>query len=99
MEKPPLLKVGKKVVPPSKSDNIAPKTNDKAMNKNLGKQAIDLRQALVISKTIVTSCCLCKKIKRRNGRWERIDGDMESDTRFLVSHGICPDCAQTHYPE
>lgn len=44
-------------------------------------------------------CCHCKSIRDDEGYWNEVDHYMSRhmDTRF--SHGICPGCAQKHYPE
>ncbi len=44
-------------------------------------------------------CSFCKKVRDDRGYWNQLETYIEhrSDARF--SHGICPQCAVTHYPE
>jgi hypothetical protein len=48
---------------------------------------------------ILPICSACKKIRREDDGWTPLDEYISehSDTRF--SHGICPECAATLYPE
>jgi hypothetical protein len=44
-------------------------------------------------------CSFCKSIRNDAGEWERLESYISdrSDTRF--SHGFCPVCQRTHYPD
>ena len=44
-------------------------------------------------------CANCKKIRDDDGYWHQVEVYMEehSDARF--THGLCPDCKQTLYPQ
>lgn len=48
---------------------------------------------------IIPICSYCKKIRDDAGAWQHIDVYLRqhSDTDF--SHGICPDCQDTHFPD
>ncbi|WP_372796121.1 GAF domain-containing protein [Pontiella sp.] len=48
---------------------------------------------------IIPICSSCKKIHDDDGNWQPMERyiSAHSDTRF--SHGICPECAQSVYPE
>ncbi len=61
----------------------------------------ELRQALETVKTLsgmLPICCSCKKIRNDRGYWDHIDEYLERRTDVLFTHGMCPDCTQTHYP-
>jgi PAS domain S-box-containing protein len=47
---------------------------------------------------IVPICVSCKKIRDDKGFWEQVDAYVSRHTEAEFSHGICPDCMQTHYP-
>lgn len=44
-------------------------------------------------------CAVCKKIRSENGQWERIEMYISGHARVDFSHGICPSCSKTLYPE
>lgn len=44
-------------------------------------------------------CAHCKKIRDDKGYWNRIDAYIEDHTDARFTHGICPECLETHHPE
>ena len=48
---------------------------------------------------ILPICAYCKKIRDDKGYWNQVEVYMKEylDTDF--THGICPDCMKTHFPE
>ncbi len=44
-------------------------------------------------------CFHCKKVKPALGEWMSLEEFVETTTGHLASHGLCPDCFQTHYPD
>lgn len=44
-------------------------------------------------------CAGCKKIRNENGAWDHIETYISSRAEVDFSHGICPDCERTLYPE
>lgn len=44
-------------------------------------------------------CASCKKIRDDQGYWNQIELYIRDHSEAEFSHGICPDCAQIHYPE
>ena len=48
---------------------------------------------------LLLMCAACKKIRGDDGRWGRIDRYFAADEDEAISHGICPECARTLYPE
>nr|MBF0220996.1 PAS domain S-box protein [Desulfobulbaceae bacterium] len=44
-------------------------------------------------------CASCKKIRDDSGLWENIEAYIQSNSNAVFSHGICPDCAKSLYPE
>lgn len=49
-------------------------------------------------KGILPLCCFCKKVRDDAGYWEQVDVYIRKYTQADISHSICPECAQTHYP-
>jgi len=44
-------------------------------------------------------CASCKKIRDDQGRWNQIESYISDRSEAKFSHGICPECAKTLYPE
>ena len=44
-------------------------------------------------------CCICKKIRNGNGKWEQMEKYITDRSEAQFSHGLCPDCAKKEYPE
>jgi PAS domain S-box-containing protein len=44
-------------------------------------------------------CSSCKKIRDDKGYWNNLEQYISRHSSVEFSHGICPDCAQTLYPE
>ena len=44
-------------------------------------------------------CAACKKIRDDTGYWRQIEEYISRHSNALFSHGICPDCSQSLYPE
>lgn len=49
-------------------------------------------------KGILPFCSYCKKIRDDDGYWERVDLYIASHMGAEISHGICPECAEEHFP-
>jgi hypothetical protein len=48
---------------------------------------------------ILPFCSFCKKIRKDDGYWERVDRYIAEHSDASISHSICPECAQKEYPE
>ena len=62
----------------------------------------DLQMALIQIKELKGSipiCSACKKIRDGDGFWHRVESYIERHTRAEFTHGICPECTKTLYPE
>jgi hypothetical protein len=44
-------------------------------------------------------CAICKKIRDDTGYWNQLEAFIGEHSDAEFSHGICPDCAKTHYPD
>ena len=61
-----------------------------------------LEKALATIKTlsgILPICSRCKKIRDDQGYWEEVELYVEKHSTAEFTHGICPDCIETLYPE
>lgn len=62
----------------------------------------ELQEALASIKTLrgfLPICASCKKIRDDKGYWNQLESYIRKHTDVQFSHGICPECAQTLYPE
>ncbi len=44
-------------------------------------------------------CSICKHIRDDKGYWNSIETYFSEHAQLEFSHGLCPDCAEKHYPE
>jgi hypothetical protein len=61
-----------------------------------------LKQAVEEIKTLqgmLPICSICKNIRDDQGYWNGIESYFSKHSELVFSHGLCPDCAQKHYPE
>ena len=52
---------------------------------------------LNVSEEKLAVCANCKKIRNDNELWEGADQFLRKYLNLMVSHGLCPECAQTLY--
>ncbi len=82
--------------------NIRDITDRKRVEKERERLIGELQQALAEIKTlrgIVPICASCKKIRDDEGYWQQVEVYVRDHTEAEFSHGICPECARTLYPE
>ena len=48
-------------------------------------------------KGLLPICANCKKIRKDDGAWERLEKFLESHSSVLFTHGICNECAEKIY--
>lgn len=48
---------------------------------------------------LLPMCSFCKKIRKDDGYWEQIEEYIRANSNALCSHGLCPECAEKHYPD
>lgn len=73
-----------------------------ALETAVTRRTAELQAALDEVKTLsglLPICSHCKKIRDDNGYWNSLEKYLYEHTDALLSHGICPECAQVHYPE
>jgi two-component system, response regulator PdtaR len=63
---------------------------------------IELQSALDNVKVLsglLPICASCKKIRDDKGYWEAVETYFKKHTEIEFSHGLCPECISTLYPE
>lgn len=66
------------------------------------KLSSELRQAMARIKTLtglLPICAACKKIRDDQGAWHQVEEYVRAHTDAEFTHGLCPKCADTLYPE
>jgi hypothetical protein len=61
----------------------------------------ELQEALARVKVLsgfLPICASCKKIRDDKGYWTQIETYIRNHSEAEFSHGICPDCAEKHFP-
>lgn len=62
----------------------------------------ELKRSLSEIRTLrgmIPICASCKKIRDDEGFWSQVDAYVAKHTHAEFSHGICPECMKTLYPE
>jgi len=62
----------------------------------------ELKDALSKVKTLgglLPICSYCKKIRDDSGYYQQLESYIRDRTEADFSHGICPECAEEHFPE
>lgn len=57
------------------------------------------RQEIYTLKGILPICMHCKKIRDDRDAWHQLEEYISQASEAQFSHGICPDCLRTFYPE
>lgn len=72
------------------------------LHQNLRDKITELQKAISHIKTLqglLPICCVCKKIRDDQGYWNQIEDYIARNSGAGFTHGLCPDCLQSHYPE
>jgi hypothetical protein len=48
---------------------------------------------------ILPTCAYCKNIRDEKGEWHQLEYYIQNHSEAKFSHGICPECAKTHFPQ
>ncbi|MCK5068959.1 MAG: hypothetical protein KAR01_00400 [Desulfocapsa sp.] len=82
--------------------NTALRESNENLENQVERRTEKLQKALDEIKSlegILPLCSFCKKIRNDEEEWQEVDSYLQSHSQADVSHGICPDCAQKHYPD
>jgi PAS domain S-box-containing protein len=77
-------------------------TDRKRQEKERLRLIEELKEALKRVKTLnglLPICASCKKIRNDGGYWEQVETYIRSRSNAEFTHGICPDCVRSLYPE
>ncbi|MGE5340328.1 MAG: response regulator [Candidatus Omnitrophota bacterium] len=74
----------------------------KAHERQLEKTVQKLQKAVSEIHTLtglLPICSNCKKIRNDKGYWEQVESYVSERTSVEFTHGLCPDCIKSLYPE
>ena len=77
-------------------------TSRKKAEEEREKLIKELQEALANVKTLsglLPICSYCKKIRDDTGYYHQLESYIHKRSDAEFSHGICPDCAEEHFPE
>ncbi|HPV48345.1 MAG TPA: PAS domain S-box protein [Smithellaceae bacterium] len=77
-------------------------TEQKQAQKEKEKLIFELQEALSEVKTLsglLPICSHCKKIRDDRGYWNQLETYLLDHSNALLSHSICPECAEKYYPD
>ncbi|MCP4264571.1 MAG: response regulator [Candidatus Brocadiaceae bacterium] len=66
------------------------------------KLIVDLQKALdevKILRGLLPICSSCKKVRDDNDNWHEIERYIKDNSEADFTHGICPECSKTWYPD
>jgi len=72
------------------------------LSRQLHKKNAELQYALDHVKTlqgIIPICMHCHKIRNDKQVWDRLETYLSKHTEATLSHSICRECAEEHYPD
>jgi len=67
----------------------------------LSQRVDELEVALALVKRLqglVPICAWCKNIRDDDGYWQSVEKYIQQNADVKFSHGLCPDCAEKHFP-
>ncbi len=74
------------------------KAHERELEKLLAEKQEAMDRIKILS-GLLPICCSCKKIRDDKGYWQRIEMYIHEHSEANFTHGICPDCMKTLYPE
>ncbi len=72
------------------------------LQRELAKKNAELREALSRIKTlegVLPICMHCHKIRDDKDTWQKLERYLGDHSDATISHGLCPECLERHYPE
>lgn len=74
-------------------------TESKNNERELSSYLIEIKSKMQHFSEVVPTCSYCNKIRDDENHWLDIEKYLIENFDIKFSHGICPDCLDTNYPE
>ena len=71
-------------------------------NQALTREKDELEKAVQKIKTLsglIPICSNCKKVRKDDGYWEQVEIYIQQHSNANFTHGLCPDCLKSLYPD
>ncbi len=65
----------------------------------LSLQQKQAEEQIQLLRRLLPICSSCKKIRDDKGYWSQVERYLETNTRAVLTHSICPECVEKWYPE
>jgi hypothetical protein len=65
----------------------------------LSEHERELNRRVEVLEGLLPICTFCKSIRNEAGNWERLETYISRRSEAVFSHGLCPSCGKTHYPD
>lgn len=65
----------------------------------LSLQQKEAEEQIQLLRRLLPICSSCKKIRDDQGYWNQVERYLETHTRVVLTHSICPECVEKWYPE
>jgi hypothetical protein len=66
---------------------------------DLSRRIEEALASVKVLRGLLPICSHCRKIRDDAGYWSQLEAFVAERSEAEFSHGICPDCARSHYPE
>ncbi|MEW6237067.1 MAG: hypothetical protein AB1656_16910 [Candidatus Omnitrophota bacterium] len=79
------------------SENKREELERKRIREEREKLILELRGALTQVRTLsglLPICASCKKIRDEKGYWNQLENYIQDHSDAIITHGICPECAE-----
>lgn len=77
---------------------IEERTQTAEMNEKLLAELRESLGKVKVLSGLLPICASCKKIRDDTGYWQRIESYLHSHSEAVLTHGICPECAEKLFP-
>jgi len=67
--------------------------------RRLATYEVTMSRHIQVLEGLLPICAFCKSIRNNAGEWERLEAFISRRSEATFSHGFCPSCQRTHYPE
>ncbi|KPA16796.1 histidine kinase [Candidatus Magnetomorum sp. HK-1] len=65
---------------------------------NMLFQLVNALSEIKTLRGLLNICSYCKKIRDKDGNWQRIEKYIQDRSEAKFSHGMCDDCCKKFYP-
>jgi len=62
-------------------------------------ETVNINIRLQTNSGIITTCAKCGKVRINKSNWFMVEDNLEKRSDVQISHGLCPGCIQTLYPD